>query len=235
LDTNSIDLIISHKYKFIFIKTVKTAGTSLEVYYSQFAGGSDVLSPVFPHESHHLPRNYLGLINPFKERKKYGFTLRNRIKEAFLLRKFYNHIPAYLVRERVPKPIWNSYFKFCVERNPWDKSVSHFYMMKKRNPAIKDFDHYLYHTALCHNYPLYTDPNTQEVLVDRVLSYDRLDEELDFLFSHLGLPFSGRLDVFCKANFRANGKPYQEYYNEKSKEYIYKKFKQEIDLMQFEF
>lgn len=228
-------MIVSHKYKFIFIKTTKTAGTSLEVYYSQFAGEKDVLSPVFPNEPHHLPRNYLGLINPFRESKKYNFTLKNRMKEAFLLRKFYNHIPAYLLRERLPESIWNSYLKFCVERNPWDKSVSHFYMMKYRNPAIKDFNHYLYHTALCHNYPLYTDPTTQEVLVDRILSYDRLNDELASLFSELGVPFSGDLGIRSKANYRRNKRPYQEYYDQKSMEFIRDRFKNEISLMQFEF
>jgi tRNA splicing ligase len=30
-------------------------------------------------------------------------------------------------RYRVGRKVWDSYFKFCFERNPWDKTVSHFY------------------------------------------------------------------------------------------------------------
>src|SRR5437762_6689028 len=41
-------MIISHKHKFIFIKTVKTAGTSLEVFLSQHCGPDDVLTPFAP-------------------------------------------------------------------------------------------------------------------------------------------------------------------------------------------
>jgi hypothetical protein len=41
-------MIISHKYKFIFIKTFKTASTSVEAYFSQYAGSNDILTPITP-------------------------------------------------------------------------------------------------------------------------------------------------------------------------------------------
>ncbi len=228
-------MIISHKYKFIFINTFNTAGTSLELYYSKFASIKDVLSPVFPDEPNHTPRNYLGLIHPFRESKKYNFSLKSRLKEFLLLRRFYSHMPAYLIKERIPRNIWNSYMKFCIERNPWDKSVSHFHMMKYVNQQEMVFNYYLYNSQLCHNYPLYADPFTQEVLVDLVIAYDRLNEELYALFSELGVPISNSLEIFSDPNLRTNGKPYQDYYSERTKEFIREKFKDEIDFMGFEF
>jgi len=39
-------MIISHKHKFIFIKTRKTAGTSIEIFLSQFCGKADILTPI---------------------------------------------------------------------------------------------------------------------------------------------------------------------------------------------
>ena len=40
-------------------------------------------------------------------------------------------MPGHEVREKIDKEIWNSYYKFCFERNPWDKTVSNYFWSKK--------------------------------------------------------------------------------------------------------
>ena len=37
-------MIISHKYKFIFLHVPKTAGSSINTYFSQFIGDKDILN-----------------------------------------------------------------------------------------------------------------------------------------------------------------------------------------------
>ena len=39
-------MIVSHSRKFIFLKTRKTAGTSLEIALSKYCGPEDVLAPI---------------------------------------------------------------------------------------------------------------------------------------------------------------------------------------------
>jgi hypothetical protein len=34
------------------------------------------------------------------------------------------HMHGWRVKRRVGKKIWNSYFKFAFDRNPWDREVS---------------------------------------------------------------------------------------------------------------
>lgn len=39
-------MIISHEHKFIFLKTAKTAGTSIEIALSKFCGSDDVITKI---------------------------------------------------------------------------------------------------------------------------------------------------------------------------------------------
>jgi hypothetical protein len=57
-------MIISHKYKFIFIKTMKTAGSSLEAFFSKVCGDEDTFTYIHPPIDGHVPRNRF---SPFDE------------------------------------------------------------------------------------------------------------------------------------------------------------------------
>jgi len=39
-------MVISHRYKFIFLKTNKTAGTSVEIALPKFCGSDDIITPI---------------------------------------------------------------------------------------------------------------------------------------------------------------------------------------------
>ena len=43
-------MIISHEHKFIFLKTRKTAGTSIELALSQLCGPNDIITPISPND-----------------------------------------------------------------------------------------------------------------------------------------------------------------------------------------
>jgi len=229
-------MILSHKYRFIFIKTAKTAGTSIEVFLSKHCGPQDIVTPIVPSVEGHQPRNYEGFINPIPEilerPGKFVSALRHTMTSCT---KFYNHMPAREVKTRVPAKIWNGYFKFCVERNPWDKVLSHYHMHAARAAGALSLDEYLAHGRFPVNYFRYTDRSGEKLIVDRVVCYESLLADLREVFTCLKIPFDGTLGVAAKSDHRADRRPYQEVFNDEQRRLIEKAFAKEIELHRYRF
>lgn len=194
-------MVISHTYRFIFVKTIKTAGTSIEAYLSRHCGPGDVLTPLTPPVEGHEPRNF---------------------------GRFYNHFSAWGIRQAVPEAVWDGYFKFCVERNPWDKTVSDYCMVRHRSGGRIGFQAYLDRGRLPRSWQLYTDEDERSFLVDRVLRYEDLNRELGEVFGRLGVPWGGTLDVWAKAGYREDRKPYQAWFDEAQRQQVANGFVDEI-------
>lgn len=51
-------MIIRHRYKFIFIKTHKTAGSSMEMAFGPRCGPDDIVTPMESNAKTGIPRNF---------------------------------------------------------------------------------------------------------------------------------------------------------------------------------
>lgn len=229
-------MIVSHRHKFIFVKTLKSAGTSIELALAHQCGPEDVVTPIFPRISGHRPRNWRGWFVPWREVRRRG-DLRKNVVECLRRDRLYNHIPARFARARLTPKIWDSYLKICVDRNPWDKTLSHFHMFKHAkwhrhyDPDLT-LDAYLEKQVFCHNAPFYCDARGRPI-VDKILRYDRLEAELADLCADLGMPFEGLPKA--KAGLRTDRRSYRDVFTPQQAETIGTAFAHEISLLGWEY
>ncbi|WP_148255583.1 sulfotransferase family 2 domain-containing protein [Aidingimonas lacisalsi] len=230
-------MILSKKNGFIFIKTTKTAGTSVEVFLSPFCGDSDIITPIYPAEKGHEPRNYKGFFNPLNDYWS-GLGVKETAKsvsELFHKTKYYNHMSASRLKARIDPDLWDNSYKFTIERNPWDKCVSWYKMIKNRKNLDITFSKFIREHPLPKDFKKYTDNTSGEILVDTVIEYSRLDEDLRGIFSYLEIPFPG-LDVYAKRSAKGSSDNYREYYKDQEDiDYIANFFKEEISLFNYDY
>ena len=115
-------MIISFKHKFIFMKTRKTAGSSIQAALSKICGEEDIITG----------SNYDLKTNILDESHTAG---RN-------IDKFFTNHPHPLmsdVKDFLGKNTWNSFFKFAFVRNPFDVAISrYFWNVKGKNQNVED-------------------------------------------------------------------------------------------------
>lgn len=164
--------LISFEKKLIFIKTTKTAGTSIEVDLSARLEPNAIVTPIFPTVDGHVARNY---------------------EVAGSERGFTNHMSALEIRELIGARDFDRFTKFCVERNPVTKCISHFHMLHNspdhRRPNGKNWEAY----CAAGQFPVDTakyctkEEDKPQLLVDHVLRYERLDQDLPLLLAEHGI------------------------------------------------
>lgn len=166
--------VISFKHRIVFIKTTKTAGTSIEADLSSFVEDEAVVTPVYPAISGHAPRNYL-----------------DHAGEQI----FYNHMPGTEIRKRLGVEQFENMLSFCVEREPVEKCISHFHMLRnsplhnKDGKYQKSWSEYVEAGGFPNDLKKYTDirDGKRRLIADRVLRYDRLNRELPDLLAECGI------------------------------------------------
>ncbi len=228
-------MIISHKYRFIFIKTRKTAGTSVEVMLSSLCDEDDVCTPIYPPELGHVARHYRGRWPVRDELARQRKKLNLKSATDWLKgRPYRNHSSAEDVMSRVGRSTWHAYTTFCIDRNPWDKTLSHFHMCKQRSNPPGSFTDYLSSKDFCLNYPQYCDEHGK-ILVDRVLRYEDLEQGLFSLLDELGVPHAGTLGIRAKGAYRKDRRHYRDVYSDKQRKLIEHAFEPEIALLGYQF
>lgn len=239
-------MIISHEHKFIFIKCRKTAGTSIEMSLSKICGSDDIITPFNPEdEQKRLDLGIRGAQNYLKARKEkpskskwerlkeMKFHDDTPVKKEKLVKKFYNHISAKEVAKLMPD-VWNSYFKFTVERNPFDKVVSYYFWRggHAQYATVSDFILGGGIDAM-KSYDLYSIDKFPAV--DKIYRFEDFDFFKKDLTQQLNLSEPFRMVEYKAKSGHRKVRSYREVLDEKAIKLIKIAFAREIKLLGYEF
>ncbi len=223
-------MLVSHRHKFIYTKTFKTGGTSVESYFERFC----------------MPESKWTLSDAREESVSEEGIVGFRGPKPPKGCRYFNHMPATLIKERIGSEAWDKYFKFCVIRNPFDKAVSAIYfVLKHAKGGSLDFGDLDHQRAELERW-LYS-PGSQ-VLIDRdkytidgkicldaFIRYEDLSAELERLCARLGLPWEpSRLPNF-KSGVRPNTASAEKLFTEKSRKFIEDAFALELEHFKYSF
>lgn len=226
-------MIISHSNRFIFIKSLKTAGTSIEAALSNACSGSDVVTPLGDYEFN---------------RDESGAWIHKSMNEGNHLQ----HDPALTVRNSLPPETWSSYFKFSITRNPWDRALSYFFWDKRQDlalappkrlyhnlgvpyddftPVKKRFTDFIKSRTLENNDAFYV--MDSQLCVDFVIRYEQLDDGCREVCARTGIPpFQiPRL----KTGIRTKKRHYTEYFDDETRDIVADLHRNDIRLFNYSF
>lgn len=207
-------MIISHKHRFIFVKTKKTAGTSIEIALSKICGKEDIITPILSEDE--SIRAALGYRSP------QNYTIGG-------VQRFYNHSPARVARALLGEDVWATYFKFCFERNPWDKVISWYFWRHKTEPR-PSLSWFIQSGAAARvggpgGFDLYTVDGL--IAVDRVCRYEDIGPELERIRHELNLPELPTLPR-AKSRYRQDTRHWRELFTLEDRKAIETLFCREI-------
>ena len=228
-------MILSHKHKFIYIKTRKTASSSIEAMLSRLCGPDDVITPTTDRlmTGERLPPQNYRLDHPLVPKRPFLRRLLGRPERHYHPSiGFYEHIPASRIKAYVGDDIWNSYYKFTFERNPWDKQISWYFYKTKSKAQRPSFESFMgdKDKALVENYSLYTTDG--KIAVDFLGRYESLNEDLANVLKEIGVRSSEPLP---QLNVYGGGGDYRQLYTDTTRKLVEEWYAPEIEAFGYEF
>lgn len=174
-------MILSYRHRFLFLKTKKSAGTSLEIALSGICGPDDIIT-VISREDQEV-RERLGFLGPQNHIIR---DVRNERGGVSRANKFFNHMSYREVKERLPDLNLDEFFVFAVERDPVDRMMSlyHFQGGPERHGTLDDWlEHPKSQKFL--GWDLYHDEG--KCVADKIYFFEELESACEDLSARFGV------------------------------------------------
>ena len=216
-------MLLSLRYRFLFIHIAKTGGTSVRRALGKYRWRDPWYYPQwFCHRISAWSGHRLGVKLP-------------------------RHAKAICAQEMLPRELFDYLFKFAFVRNPWDLQVSSYHHLRRERPALiahcQDFTAFLQWKLDPERAPQYhadmtATPQTDflvdlhgNMIVDFVGRYENLESDFLTLCRRLQLPATP-LPRLRKAN---NRRDYRDYYNDTTAELVADRYAEDIRCFGYRF
>ena len=242
--------LISHKYKFIFIRPMKVASTSVEYFFRKYCMNI---------EDQKKYKNNMEMDNEIIN--KYGIVSMQGCWNEFKKKnmRWSQHLGSEIIRkyliEMNLEDCWDNYFKFTIVRNPWDMIISRYFQSNNKNEDIEITKKNLLNFIKINELPPQTAGTVEKIItlnisenlwiitIDKKLicdfhiRYENLKEDIEKVCNKIGITNYNLLDL---KNFRSNtrkqnNKNYRKYYTEETKNLISEIYKDYINYFSYEF
>jgi hypothetical protein len=222
--------IVSFSRNFIFIKTVKTGGTSVEIALAPHCGPDDIIAPISMEDEWLRVQDGVVAARNFAKPKvveRYARAVLDRDEAPFRRARryarqhgFHPHMTAGQIKRLVPPEFWQSAFKFTVERHPYERTISRAYwrLSGKRNKKSIDELIELCSGLSAGNPRRYSIDG--KVVVDDFIRTESLAADLKRIAARLGFELADSIPR-AKGDVRTDRRPATEILTEKQKQRIY--------------
>lgn len=255
-------MIISHKHRFIFIHCRKAAGASVAASLSRHLGADDLQFSAIADGAKlkiYPPRRVIkealqtmsaaDIISLVTFRRSFWAQVAKAFKQKYsaALGGSTTHAAAVDVARTFPDE-WRDYFKFCIVRNPWDKTVSDYFWRTKRTKNPPTFEQYI--DALANgdslggivpknhqNWDMYA--INDRVAVDFIIRFEDLNAGLVQALEKTSLKWDGWMPSI-HMNKRpttksAEKRHYRDYYDDRTAQIVSRLYEKEIKQFDYKF
>jgi hypothetical protein len=235
-------MIASYLHNFIFIKTKKTAGTTVELTLGPICGPDDIVTPLNGMREEELRsngrpicRNFMA--DPKAEERLLRLMMRKDHpalkKRRRLLERatYYQHMTAQAAKQNLPAEFWQRAHKFTVERHPYERVVSKAYFKYKEDQPFDQFLDSIVREGRYTSHQFYMIDG--EIAVDEIIRQENLHGDLKRLGAKLGFPVPDEL-ARAKGITRTDRRPAHEILTEEQKKIIYETCRKEFEILQYE-
>lgn len=229
-------MIISHAHRFIFLKTQKCAGTSVELALSEICGPDDVITRVSA-EDERLRRGH----GPQNETIPRRYQRRRARLQTSLglgskgVTRYYNHMPAAAVRRSMDPALFDAYRKVAVVRNPLDREVSLYFWAYRGKADRPTFDAFVRRWCFLperKTFDLYS--LRGKPVVDTVLRYERLSEDFAAFVNSLGVARCPELPRAKSTQRTAEARNWRDFYTPDTFRIVAERYAREIEVFGYE-